>query len=122
MGQVANSYYQIPPVSTRMETLNKPSGQCRGQILPRRRRNQQHCAAYRTAVVVDNVRRLADSCNQIRNLCKDGVFKKTEHSTIMEYLGKRKEGRQVLEEWEVTWRGDGGNHCGTEQSGGGEGQ
>ena len=72
--------------------------------------------------LVDNVSRLADTCNKIRNLCKDGVFKKTEHSTIMEYLGKRKEGRQVLEEWEVTWRGDGGNHCGTEQSGGGEGQ
>jgi hypothetical protein len=40
-------------------------------------------------VSVDNVSQLADTCNRIRNICKDGVFKRTKHSTIMEYLGKR---------------------------------
>jgi hypothetical protein len=27
----------------------------------------------------------------MRNLCKEGVFKRTEHSTTMEYLRKRAE-------------------------------
>jgi hypothetical protein len=39
-------------------------------------------------VLVNNVSRLADICNRIRNSCKEGVFKRTEHSIIMEYLGK----------------------------------
>ena len=42
-------------------------------------------------MLVNNVSRLADTCDRIRNLCKEGVFKRTEHSTIMEYLGKRAE-------------------------------
>ncbi len=54
---------------------------------------------------VDNVSRLANTCKQIRNLCKEGVFKKTEHSTIMTYLEKRadrfrKNGRWCGEEME----------------------
>ncbi len=32
---------------------------------------------------------LADTCNQIRKLCQDGDFKRTDHSTIMEYLRMR---------------------------------
>jgi hypothetical protein len=40
-------------------------------------------------VSVDNVSWLADTCKQIRNLCKEGVFKRTEHSTIMAFLEKR---------------------------------
>ena len=42
-------------------------------------------------MLVNNVSRLADTCDRIKNLCKEGVFKRTEHSTIMEYLGKRAE-------------------------------
>jgi hypothetical protein len=68
-----------------------PSGQCSGQILSRQRQDQQRCAAFRNAVLVNNVSRLADTCDRIRNLCKEGVFKRTEHSSIMEYLGKRTE-------------------------------
>jgi hypothetical protein len=40
-------------------------------------------------VSVDNVSRLTNTCRQIKNLRKEGVFKKTEHSTIMTYLEKR---------------------------------
>jgi hypothetical protein len=34
----------------------------------------------------------------------------------------KNKGRQVLEGWEAAQRRDGGNHCGTEESRGGEGQ
>jgi hypothetical protein len=73
----------------RRGTTNETSGQCRGQIASRQRWNQQRCATYRTAVSIDNVSQLADTCNQIRKLCKDRVFKRTEHSNIMEYLRTR---------------------------------
>jgi hypothetical protein len=32
---------------------------------------------------------LANTCNRIRNLCKQRTFKTTEHKTIMGYLEKR---------------------------------
>jgi hypothetical protein len=73
----------------RRGTCDAPSGQCSGQVLSRQRRNQQRCVAYQNTVSVDNVSRLANTCRQIRNLCKEGVCKETEHSTIMTYLEKR---------------------------------
>ena len=51
----------------------------------------QRCAVYRESLSVKNLSRLANTCNQIRNLCKNGAFKQTEHTTIMEYLGRRAE-------------------------------
>ncbi len=60
-----------------------------GRFCSRQRRNQQCCVAYWNAVSVDNVSWLANTCRLIRNLCKEGVCKKTEHSTIMTYLEKR---------------------------------
>ena len=33
--------------------------------------------------------RLANTCNLLRNLCNNGTFKRTEHTTIMDYLGRR---------------------------------
>jgi hypothetical protein len=68
-----------------------PSGQCSRLVPSRRRRNQQWSASYWKSVAVDNVGRLAKICNQLRNLCRNGTFKRTEHTTIMEYLGKRAE-------------------------------
>ncbi len=53
---------------------------------------------------MDNVSRLANTCRQIRNLCKEGVCTKTEHSTIMTYLERvdrfRRNGRWRGEEME----------------------
>jgi hypothetical protein len=33
--------------------------------------------------LVDNVSRLADTCNQIRNLCKDGFFSKKQSTVLL---------------------------------------
>ena len=33
--------------------------------------------------------RLANTCNLLRNLCNNETFKRTEHTTIMDYLGRR---------------------------------
>jgi len=51
------------------------------------------------------VGQLADTCNQLRNLCTNGTFKRTEHTTIMGYLGRRaklfrKNGRSQREDME----------------------
>jgi hypothetical protein len=38
---------------------------------------------------VKKLGQLANTCNRIRSLCKQGTFKSTEHKTIMGYLEKR---------------------------------
>jgi hypothetical protein len=38
-----------------------------------------------------NVSQFIDNCNQIRNLCQNGNFKKIEHKPGMEYSAKRTE-------------------------------
>ena len=48
---------------------------------------------------------LANTCNQLRNLGNNGTFKRTEHTTIMDYLGRRakqfrKNGRSQGEDME----------------------
>jgi hypothetical protein len=68
---------------------HKPSGQWSELNLSMWRQNQQRCAAFGTVALVVNVSRLADTCTQIRKLCEENAFKKTEHKTVMEYLEKR---------------------------------
>ncbi len=89
VGRAANSRDKTPPASTRRGASAMPSGQCSGQVSSRQRRNQQRCASYRESVAVDNVGWLANTCNQLRNLCTNRSFKRTEHTTIMDYLGRR---------------------------------
>jgi hypothetical protein len=78
-----------PPESTRRGTPNAPSGQCRGQISSRRIQNQQRSAAHHRSKSCNQLGQLANMCNRIRHLCNQGVFKLTDHKTIMGFLEKR---------------------------------
>ena len=68
---------------------SKPSGQCSGQVSSRRIQNQQRCVAHWRNESCKELEKLANTCNKIRSLCKQGKFKSTDHKTIMGYLEKR---------------------------------
>jgi hypothetical protein len=76
-----------------------------GRSCPSKDGTSNVVAAFQNAASVRNVSKLADTCRQIRNLCNEGVFKATEHSTIMTYLERRadkfrRNGRWCKEEME----------------------
>jgi hypothetical protein len=55
------------------------------------------------------ISQLANTCNRIRHICKNGAFKVTEQESIMGFLGRRaqkfrKNGRMTGEDVEDFWR------------------
>ncbi len=94
-----------PPASTRRGTTSKPSGQCRGWISSRRTRNKQCSAAHWRKKSCEVLGQLANTCNRIRSLCKQGTFKTTEHKIIMGYLEKGQIDSGRMDGWEEKiWR------------------